>query len=109
MRFHVERLRKANPVSLGNALGPSIKELGLESNIFFENVKRNWEKIVGSTNAKNTKPLAVKDGILTISVSSPVWMTQARFYKSTFIDKLNQFNNHHNIEINEIFFKLERP
>jgi len=108
MEFHVERSRKANPVSLGNALGPVAKKLGLESNIFFENIKRSWENIVGSANARNTKPLAMKDGILTISVSSPAWMTQARFYKSSFIDNINKFDNNKSIEIREILFKLER-
>ena len=107
MRFHVERLRKANPVSLGNSLGPITKELGLESNIFFEKIKKNWEKIVGSFNAKNTKPHAVKDGILTILVSSPVWLTQVRYCKSSFIDKINQLEDHHSIKIHEILFKLE--
>ena len=108
MRTHVKRLRKANPVSLGNVLGPITKEIGFDSNIFFEKIKKNWEKIVGCANAKNTKPLALKDGILTISVSSPVWMTQTRFYKSSFIDKINQYKIQHSIKIHEILFKLER-
>jgi len=108
MRFRGERIRKANPISLGNILGRVTEELGLESTLFYESIKRNWESIVGSTNAKNIKPLTVKNGILTISVSSPAWMTQARFYKASFINKINKFEHNHTAEIHDILYKLER-
>ena len=36
MRFHVERIRKANPISLGNILDRVTEELGLESTLFYE-------------------------------------------------------------------------
>ncbi|HDY90472.1 MAG TPA: DUF721 domain-containing protein [bacterium] len=108
MRFPVKRAKKANPVSIVTVLNPITKDLGLESGILFENIRRNWENIVGITNAKNTRPLNVKDGILTIAVSSPVWMTQTRFIKSDFIEKINEADNGRSTKIKEIHFKLDR-
>ena len=108
MRFTIERARKANPISIVNVLNPITKELGLESNIFIQKIKRNWENIVGTTNARNTRPLTVKDGVLTIAVSSPVWITQTRFYKSFFIEKINKFGDYNSTKIHEIHFKLDR-
>ena len=108
MEFHIRRMRKANPVSLENVLGSAVKEMGLESNILFEKIRKNWENIVGKTNAKATKPFSFRDGVLTLAVSSPAWMTQTRFYKSSFIEKINNFDNHYGIKIREINFVLDR-
>ena len=104
----LHRKRKANPVSLENVLGLTIKDIGIESKIFFEEIKKNWEHIVGKTNAKNTRPLSLTGGVLTIAVFSPVWVTQTRFYKSTFIKKLNNFDNLNDCKIHEIHFKLDK-
>ena len=104
----LQRKRKANPVSLENILGPTIKDIGIESNILFEKIKKKWENIIGKTNAKNTRPLSLTDGVLTVAVSYPVWITQTRFYKSTFIKKINDFDNLNDYKIHEIRFKLDR-
>ncbi len=108
MTIRSERARKANPVSLEKALGSVIQETGLESTVSLHKIKKNWDKIVGKTNARNTQPLALKKGILTIAVSSPVWMTQARFYKTSFIMKMNNFCNYRNSTIHDIQFKLDK-
>jgi len=98
--------RNANPVNIKSAIIPVIKQLGLESTLLFEKLKTNWEIIVGSTNAKNTKPLGIENGILTVSVSSPAWITQARFYKSSFIEKINSFDGQTGTHIKDIKFIL---
>jgi len=102
------RVRKANPVSLDRALFPVIEYIGLGPNILIETIRRDWKSIVGETNARNTHPLSLEDGILTLAVSSPVWMTQARFYKATFLKKINQFNTMNESDIRDIRFTLER-
>ncbi len=108
MELHIDKKRKANPVSLDKVLGSVIKEIGLESDILFETLKKNWENIVGKTNAKATTPVNIENGILTLSVSSPVWMTQAQFYKLAFIEKINGFDNRYNIKIHDIKLVLNR-
>ena len=62
---------KFNPVLIKSALVPLIRELGLETDIHFDVINNNWENIVGKVNSMNTKPLSLKQGVLSISVSSP--------------------------------------
>ena len=101
MELHINK-RKANPVSLDKVLCPIVKEIGLEFDILFEGLKKNWEDIVGETNSKATTPVNIKNGILTLSVSSPVWLTQAKFYKIAFIKNINVFSRRYNINIDDI-------
>ncbi|MFC1489788.1 DUF721 domain-containing protein [Candidatus Latescibacterota bacterium] len=108
MELHSKRKINANPVSVDRLMGPAIKNMGIESIVIFEKIKNNWEIIVGATNAKNTIPSSLRHGKLTIAVSSPVWMTQARFYKSTIKEKINNFDNLNDYAINEVIFKLDR-
>ncbi|MFC1551815.1 DUF721 domain-containing protein [Candidatus Latescibacterota bacterium] len=108
MELHNKRHSKANPVSVDRLMGPVIQDMGIESFVVLEKIKKNWEIIVGTTNAKNTIPSSLRHGKLTIAVSSPVWMTQARFYKSTIIEKINNFDNLNDYKIEEVIFKLDR-
>jgi len=102
------RARKANPVSLHSALFPVIENIGLGPNILIETIRRDWKSIVGETNARNTFPLSLNDGVLTLAVSSPVWMTQARFYKTMFLNKINTIKGPNRDGIRDIRFTLER-
>ncbi len=108
MDHRIKRTMKANPVPIDRLIGPVIKDMGIEPHIALETIQNNWKTIVGTTNAKNTKPSFLRHGKLTIEVSSPVWMTQARFYKSKIIEKINSFGNLNGYEIGEVVFKLER-
>lgn len=97
-----ERTRKANPVCLGDILVPIVKGIGLDNNLRFQEIQENWESIVGTTNARNTTPHALKDGVLTVTVSSPVWMTQAHYYKASFLEKINTFDNRYGTIVRKI-------
>jgi predicted nucleic acid-binding Zn ribbon protein len=103
-----ERVRRANPLELNTILVPVANNLGIGSDIRLEKLKRNWQAIVGGVNARNTKPTALDNCVLTVSVSSPVWITQARFYSSSFISAINRFDPHDGVEVREIRFVLER-
>jgi len=102
------RKRNANPVSLTNILAPVLKDLGLSPDIRLEKLKKNWHEIVGTMNARNTCPLSLRDGILEVTVSSAVWITQARFYSSEFIKKINGFESEDGVEVKDIHFLLAR-
>ena len=104
MTYFEVRSRKANPVSMNALLKPVVKNIGMESTLQFDTVFNNWEYIVGSTNAKNTKPLSIKDGVLAIAVTTPAWLTQARYYKKSFINKVNNFEKRIGALIHDIHF-----
>ena len=107
MGFGAQRVRKANPVSLEKVLGPAVRNLGLEPVVALDRLRLEWDSIVGSANARNTRPLELDKDVLIIAVSSPAWMTQTRFYKTAFIDKINALGID-GARISDIKFKLER-
>ena len=103
-----ERKRKANPVKLSRFIHSVVDDLGFGTDIRLEKLKKNWNIIVGPVNARNTIPLTLKDEILTVSVSSPAWITQARFYVSSFIEKINGYDPGDGIVLKDIRFIIER-
>jgi len=102
------RKKKANPVYLSNVLNSVIKDLRFENDMYFEQLKKHWKLIVGTAGANNTHPVQFNKGTLTIAVSSPVWLTQARFYKSSFIEKINSFKSQNTMMVSDIVFTLDK-
>lgn len=102
------RKKKANPVYISNVLNSVIKDLRCEHDIYFEQLKKHWKSIVGTTGAKNTHPVLFNKGTLTIAVSSPAWLTQARFYKTSFIEKINAFKTQNTMMVSDIVFTLDK-
>ena len=107
-KWNKEKIRKANPVRLSNVLNILVKDMGIGPDLHFEKIKSSWQEIVGITNARNTRPVSLKNGILTIVVSSPAWITQAQFYKSSFMNNIREFEPQDDVEISDIRFRLER-
>lgn len=52
---------------------------------------KGWASLVGDQIAKNCRPERIKDGILFLKVSSPVWAQQLQFMKGMVIEKVNRF------------------
>lgn len=52
---------------------------------------KEWANLVGDQIAKNCQPERIKDGILFLKVSSPVWAQQLQFMKGMVIEKVNRF------------------
>lgn len=103
-----KRYRKANPVKLDYFIHALVDDLGIGSDIYLKKLTEHWRDIVGTTNARNTRPISLSDGLLTVAVSSPAWNAQARFYKSSFLTKIQQFEPRNDTEIRDIRFVLER-
>ena len=49
-----------------------------------------WEQAVGAYNAGRSKPESIKDGRLTVIVESSVWIDRFGYFKTEFIEKINQ-------------------
>ena len=104
MRSETRRYAKANPVPMEGLIRPAIARTGHGSEIMLDILGKNWAAIVGEANARNTGPSAFQDGMLTIVVPSPVWMTQARFMKKSFLDTINRFLSLRGMNIRDITF-----
>lgn len=102
------RYRKANPVKLDCIIHALVEDLGIGPDIFLKKLTSRWQDIVGATNARNTKPVSLSDGLLTVAVSSPAWNAQARYLKPSFLMKIQEFEPHDVAEVRDIRFVLER-
>ena len=48
-----------------------------------------WNDVVGSSLAKNARPIRVKNGILEVAVPSAVWRTQLNFMATDIVNRIN--------------------
>jgi hypothetical protein len=49
-----------------------------------------WEEVVGPQIAGKTRPEALRNGVLVVSVTSSVWMQELSFMKQKILDRINQ-------------------
>ena len=104
MKNSFGRYRKANPVQIPGIINSVIKKLNCGITFYFNSLKKNWPEIVGSTNARNMEPVFLKNDVLTVIVTSPVWLTQFRFSKKEIIDKINGHDTSGTISVKDIKF-----
>jgi predicted nucleic acid-binding Zn ribbon protein len=101
------RERLANPVTVSALIGTTVKQLGVDTEIKFEKIKKNWQLIVGQGNARQTRPVSIKGDVLTVAVSSPAWLVQTRFYKADFVSKINNYEKQDQAIVRDINFILD--
>ena len=75
---------------IGGALKKLIKTAGLEKGIAQQKALEVWSEIVGETVSKNTEPISIEHGVLSIKTATPVWRQELQFQKKQIIEKLNK-------------------
>ena len=108
MRLKYPRFKRANPIRISSFLETLVTDLGIGEDIYLKDLEKKWSGVVGEANARNTKPVSIRNGILTIAVSSPVWMTQTRFYKKSFLNNVRDFRSNFNVNVTDIRFVVKR-
>jgi predicted nucleic acid-binding Zn ribbon protein len=68
-----------------------IKDKKLKSKLNSSKIFNYWEEIVGKEIAKNSKPEKLKNKILYISTSNPIWATELSLLSQELIKKINEF------------------
>jgi len=101
------RTKKANPIQISHFVDSLIDDMGMGEDIFFKKLTGNWNTIVGAVVAKNTRPISLSGGILTVAVSTPSWYTQAAFNKPNILKNIRQFDSGSFGDINDISFTLK--
>jgi hypothetical protein len=48
-----------------------------------------WDEIVGSAVSKNARPSRIKNGMLRVTVSDPIWLQELQFIEESIREKLN--------------------
>jgi len=75
---------------VGEVLEQSLKRFDLSSRLNEYGVWPIWNNVVGPTVARNAQPEKIRNGVLFVKVSSPVWMQQLQYMKDLILEKLNQ-------------------
>ncbi|SNB46592.1 DUF721 domain-containing protein [Geobacter sp. DSM 9736] len=80
-------MRRPSPV--GDLLAAVFRGTPTEKRLQEGAIWQIWDTAVGPRIAERARPVAIRDGILTVTVSSAPWMQQLTFLKKGIIDKLN--------------------
>ena len=70
--------KKSSFKSIGSVIEEIIGHIKPPADSWLDNVKENWEKIVGPEVAKNTKVECIEESVLLVHVSSHIWKNELR-------------------------------
>ncbi len=73
------------------ALGPIVKDLGLEEALRLYSIRKSWQKSLGRPLCLHTYPSALNKGQLSINVDTPAWLQQAGYFRAQILQKLGGF------------------
>jgi predicted nucleic acid-binding Zn ribbon protein len=54
------------------------------------NLWRAWDEVAGATISGNAQPLWIKNGLLRVKVSDPIWLQELSFMEENMRNKLNE-------------------
>jgi hypothetical protein len=80
-----------NLIKLGDAISQIFKEEKLDEKYSIFVIRNGWEGIVGKTVAKHTTQINYAQGILFVSIDSPIVRNETAYVKETIIEKVNKF------------------
>ncbi|PLX90978.1 MAG: hypothetical protein C0620_12815 [Desulfuromonas sp.] len=85
-----KRSKKSASLSSARAVVESLfSHLGIADKIEQHRVWLIWEECVGPQIAAQASPLRIRDNILEVRVSHPVWMQQLQLLKPRLLERLN--------------------
>jgi hypothetical protein len=102
-----ERPRMPRPAAVGDLLGGVFRGTPTEKRLQEIAIWQLWDAAVGPRIAGRARPVAIRDGVLTVVVSSAPWMQQLTFLKKGIVDKLNGMLRQELVR--DIFLKAGRP
>ena len=79
--------------NLADILKSYIKDKDIAKKINHHRLFNYWTSIVGADISANAKPRLLRDKVLYISVSNPIWSTELSMMSQEIISKINTFLN----------------
>ena len=70
--------KKSSFKSISDVIEVIMDQIKPPADSWIDNIKENWENIVGSEIAKNTKIDRIEESILLVKVSSHIWKNELR-------------------------------
>jgi hypothetical protein len=72
-------------------LSPLVKDLGIESNIKFIEIKKIWHTLFSEPLSCHMVPYKMIEGAILLNVDSPVWLQELNYFKKDIIKKLGPY------------------
>jgi predicted nucleic acid-binding Zn ribbon protein len=70
---------KTKPEPVGAVIREALGQAGLAEGAALGRLVRRWEEVVGADLARETMPVALRQGALVVAASSAAWAAQVRF------------------------------
>ena len=84
-------LAMRQPVSINRVMKTLLEELDLDTRLQEVRIFAEWKEIVGEAVAQHAVPQEIKNGVLTVTVDSSVWLTElSRFYRHDMLSKIKE-------------------
>lgn len=78
-----------DPVKAGDSVADLLKAFHWEDQLAETDLFNNWPNVVGETNALNSKPENLTNGLLTVRCKSTAWATQLRLMQNDILSRIN--------------------
>jgi len=75
---------------IGGPIKKFLRSAGLEKGIAQQNAMDIWPDVVGKNVSKNTEPISVEHGTMTVKTETPAWRQELQFQKKQIIETLNK-------------------
>jgi predicted nucleic acid-binding Zn ribbon protein len=97
---------RKTPDSVKSILAAVLKKHGLETKLAKYDFVLHWAEIVGPEIAKRTKPLQIRNGVLTVAVQNSIWAQELTFNKKMIIKKLSERVGENSNTVKDIHFNV---
>ena len=84
-----KRPRQKEPIHIGRTLKRVMQQVDPKPDPAIAQLQQLWPEIVGDEAADNSRPASVLNGVLTVFVSSSVWIQQLRFLMKPMMAAIN--------------------
>lgn len=94
------------PRSISRSLAAVAADMGMSGTDHLATVFGGWEDVVGAAIAAHAQPISLSDGVLSVSVDHPSWVTQLRMLSPKILSALEERAG--TTVATEIVFKVSR-
>lgn len=103
-----KRKALAAPLPLGRIIGQVMEDFGPRQRTPLARIWEQWGAVLGGPIAANTRPVALKRGVLLVNVTSSVWLQELQFCKADMLRRLCAALNQEQVKgrVTEIRFKI---
>ena len=95
---------KKDPEGIGEILDALKHSTGLGRKLDEAQIWERWPEVVGMRLMPYGRPVGVKNGTLTVEVTSAVWMHKYAYDKTAILNRVNRLTGHE--MVTDLFLKL---